>query len=30
MEKQVRNSKPRIDLSGKTFTYLTPEYYIKG
>lgn len=30
MEKQVRNSKPRIDLSGKTFTYLMPEYYIKG
>ena len=27
---QIRNSKPRIDLTGKTFTYLTPLYYIKG
>ena len=30
MEKKTRNSKPRIDLVGKTFTYLTPLYYIKG
>ena len=30
MEKQVRKSKPRIDLTGKEFTYLTPLYYIKG
>lgn len=30
MEKQTRNSKPRVDLTGKTFTYLTPMYYIKG
>lgn len=30
MEKQIRQSKPRIDLTGKLFTYLTPEYYIKG
>lgn len=30
MEKQVRTSKPRVDLTGKTFTYLTPQYYIKG
>ena len=30
MEKQVRQSKPRIDLTGKIFTYLTPMYYIKG
>lgn len=30
MEKQVRQSKPRVDLTGKTFTYLTPMYYIKG
>ena len=30
MEKKSRNSKPRIDLTGKTFTYLTPQYYIKG
>lgn len=28
--KQTRNSKPRIDLTGKTFDYLTPLYYIKG
>lgn len=28
--KQTRNSKPRIDLTGKTFGYLTPMYYIKG
>lgn len=25
-----RKSKPRVDLTGKTFTYLTPQYYIKG
>lgn len=30
MEKQTRKSKPRIDLTGKTFGYLTPQYYIKG
>lgn len=30
MEKQTRISKPRVDLTGKTFTYLTPQYYIKG
>ena len=30
MEKKTRNSKPRVDLTGKTFTYLTPLYYIKG
>ena len=30
MEKQTRNSKPKIDLTGKTFTYLTALYYIKG
>ena len=30
MEKQTRNSKPRVDLTGKTFGYLTPLYYIKG
>lgn len=30
MEKQTRSSKPRVDLTGKTFTYLTPMYYIKG
>ncbi len=28
--KQVRQSKPRNDLTGKTFGYLTPMYYIKG
>jgi hypothetical protein len=28
--KQVRQSKPKIDLTGKTFGYLTPMYYIKG
>ena len=27
---KTRNSKPKIDLTGKTFTYLTPLYYIKG
>lgn len=30
MEKQIRNSKPRKDLTGKQFGYLTPVYYIKG
>ena len=30
MEKQIRNSKPRKDLTGKQFGYLTPLYYIKG
>lgn len=30
MEKKTRQSKPRVDLTGKTFTYLTPLYYIKG
>lgn len=30
MEKQLRKSKPRVDLTGKTFGYLTPMYYIKG
>lgn len=28
--KQVRKSKPKIDLTGKTFGYLTPMYYVKG
>jgi hypothetical protein len=30
MEKQVRQSKPRIDLTGKRFGKLIPQYYIKG
>ena len=30
MEKQTRKSKPRIDLTGKKFGRLTPQYYIKG
>lgn len=30
MEKQTRKSKPRVDLTGKQFGYLTPLYYIKG
>lgn len=30
MEKQIRKSKPRIDLTGKQFGYLTPIFYIKG
>lgn len=30
MEKQVRKSKPKIDLTGKQFGYLTPVEYIKG
>lgn len=25
-----RKSCPKVDLTGKTFTYLTPLYYIKG
>ena len=29
-EKQVRQSKPRVDLTGKKFGKLTPLYYIKG
>ena len=28
--KQVRQSKPKVDLTGQTFGYLTPIYYIKG
>lgn len=28
--KQTRQSKPRVDLTDKLFTYLTPKYYIKG
>lgn len=28
--KQTRQSKPRIDLTGKKFGRLTPQYYIKG
>lgn len=28
--KQTRNSKPRVDLTGKKFGHLTAEYYIKG
>ncbi len=30
MEKQTRKSKPRVDLTGKQFGYLTPMFYIKG
>ena len=30
MEKQIRKSSPRKDLTGQVFTYLTPLYYIKG
>ena len=30
MEKQTRKSKPRINLTGKQFGYLTALYYIKG
>ena len=30
MEKQTRKSKPKVDLTGKQFGYLTPLYYIKG
>lgn len=30
MEKQIRKSFPRENLTGMTFTYLTPLYYIKG
>ena len=28
--KQTRQSKPRVDLTGQQFDYLTPMYYIKG
>jgi len=28
--KQVRQSKPKVDLTGQTFGYLTPIHYIKG
>ena len=28
--KQVRQSKPKVDLTGKKFGRLTPQYYIKG
>ena len=30
MEKQTRKSKPRVDLTGKKFGRLMPQYYIKG
>lgn len=30
MAKQIRQSKPRIDLTNKKFGRLTPQYYIKG
>ena len=30
MEQQNKTPKPKVDLTGKTFTYLTPMYYIKG
>ena len=30
MDKQTRKSKPRVDLTGKKFGRLTPQYYIKG
>ena len=30
MEKQIRQSKPRVDLTNKKFGRLTPQYYIKG
>lgn len=30
MEKQIRKSKPRVDLTGQQFGYLTPVEYIKG
>lgn len=30
MEKHLRNSKPKIDLTNQQFGYLTPIYYIKG
>ena len=30
MEKQTRQSKPRVDLTGKKFGRLTPQYYIKS
>lgn len=28
--KQERKSKPKVDITGKLYTYLTPQYYIKG
>lgn len=28
--KKTRQSKPKVDLTGKTFGYLTPLYYLKG
>ena len=30
MAKQIRQSKPRVDLTNKKFGRLTPQYYIKG
>lgn len=30
MKKEERISRPRVDLTGKTFTYLIPQSYIKG
>ena len=30
MKKQIRQSKPRVDLTNKKFGRLTPQYYIKG
>lgn len=30
MEKQIRQSRPRVDLTNKKFGRLTPQYYIKG
>ena len=30
MEKKIRKSNPKVDLTGRIFTYLTPLYYIKG
>ena len=30
MEKQTRQSKPRVDITGKKYGRLTPQYYIKG
>ena len=29
MEKQIRQSKPRVDLTGKKFGRLIPQYYYK-
>lgn len=28
--KEIRKSKPKVDLTNRTFTYLVPQYYIKG